>query len=56
VTQGNRNIKREDAHVVEIKGTGPKERPPMPQGLLRPPGANPTEGTQQSPDQSSEEN
>ena len=29
------------ARIVIIKGTGPKERPPMPQGLLRPPGANP---------------
>lgn len=56
MTQSNRNVEREGAHVVEIRGTGPKERPPMPQGLLRPPGANPTEGTQQSSEQSSEEN
>ena len=38
---------REGPHIV-ILGTGPKERPPMPKGLLKPPGANPNGEAQES--------
>lgn len=39
--QSNDNTEeKKDARIVVIKGTGPKERPPMPEGLVKPPGAN----------------
>ena len=47
--------KGENNRIVIIRGTGPKERPPAPVGLLKPPGANPNGDTQESSGPASEE-
>ena len=51
----NSSNEHESAHVLEIRGTGPKERPPMPKGLLKPPGANPQSEAHEPSKSASEE-
>ena len=47
---------QEENGFVAIKGTaGPKDRPAMPEGMLKPPGANPIQNPQQPSAPSSDE-
>ena len=54
MTSKTGKTEREGPHII-IRGTGPKEMPPMPVGLLKPPGANPNGEAHESSGPASEE-
>ena len=45
MTSNDKSSNEESTPIVAIKGTGPKERPPVPADLLKPPGAKPGKKT-----------